>query len=113
MVKNRKDIADGFNNYFVKVGPKLAQGIQKVIPHIVNPPHMCNNSFKNGVFPGRMKIAKVIPHVFTNHRHISLLPLFKKILEKLYNTRLYVVFDFICKRCYNHKSISNQHSAVF
>ena len=21
-----------------------------------------------------------------------------------------VVFDFICKRCYNHKSISNQHS---
>ena len=20
------------------------------------------------------------------------------------------MFDFICKRCYNHKSISNQHS---
>ena len=32
--------------------------IKKVIPHIVNPPHMCSNSFKNGVFPDRMKIRK-------------------------------------------------------
>ena len=28
MVKNRKDIADGFNKYLVNVGPKLAKGIK-------------------------------------------------------------------------------------
>ena len=68
--------------------------IKKVIPHIVKP-HICNNSFKNCVFPDRMKIAKVIPlfksndnHFFTNYIPISLLLQFSKILEKLYNTRL-------------------------
>ena len=36
--------------------------IKKFIPHIVKPlTHICNNSFKNGVFPDSMKIAKVIP----------------------------------------------------
>ena len=44
-----------------------------------------------------MKIAKVIPifnsgekDVFTNYIHISLLPQFSKILEKLYSDRLYI-----------------------
>ena len=70
--------------------------IKHVISHIVKPlTHICNISFKNGTFPDQMKVAKVIPifkrndkHVFTNYRHISLLPQFSKILEKPFNVRL-------------------------
>ena len=52
-------------------------------------------SFRTGVFPSRMKIAKVIPMFksgtktdVTNYRPISLLPQFSKILEKLFLTRI-------------------------
>ena len=48
-----------------------------------------------GIFPERMKIAKVIPifksgkkDYFTNYRPVSLIPQFSKILEKLFNNRL-------------------------
>ena len=70
--------------------------LKKVISKIVKPfAHICNVSFQTGVFPNKMKIAKVIPlyksgekNIFTNYRPISLLPQFSKILEKLYNNRL-------------------------
>ena len=36
--------------------------IKQVIYHIIKPfTHLCNNSFENGVFPSKMKIAKVVP----------------------------------------------------
>ena len=57
--------------------------------------HIFNLSFESGVFPGAMKIAKVIPlfkggdaEDFSNYRPVSLLSQFSKILEKLYNNRL-------------------------
>jgi hypothetical protein len=70
--------------------------IKQIIYYIVKPfAHICNSSFINGVFPNKMKIAKVIPifkkednSLFTNYRPISLLPQFSKILEKLFNNRL-------------------------
>ena len=56
--------------------------------------HIANISFEMGIFPDRMKIAKVIPifksglqDSFTNYRPVSLLPQFLKILEKLFNNR--------------------------
>ena len=57
--------------------------------------HIANISFEMGIFPDRMKIAKVIP-IFksglkdssTNYRPVSLLPQFSKISEKLFNNRL-------------------------
>ena len=113
------DVVDGFNEFFVNVGPKLAQEIKhtlpekscadyiernpnsfnlgtvekkeimeivnkckdktsadwndidmhlvkKVIDGIADPlTHICNTSFKTGIFPEKMKIAKVVP-VFKN-----------------------------------------------
>ena len=36
--------------------------VKKIIPHIVKPlAHICNSSLMNGIFPDRMKIARVIP----------------------------------------------------
>ena len=52
--------------------------------------HICNNSFKTGVFPSTMKIAKIKP-IFKsgaktngNYRPISLLPQLNNFLEKLF-----------------------------
>ena len=68
--------------------------LKNVISKIVKPfAHTCNVSFQTGVFPNKIKIAKVIPiytsaekHVFTNYRRISLLPQFSKILENYITT---------------------------
>ena len=57
--------------------------------------HIFNLSIKEGIFPKKMKLAKVIP-IFKegsklcveNYRPISLLPVFSKILERLIYTRL-------------------------
>ena len=65
--------------------------VKHIITSIVKPlTHIVNTSFKTGVFPDILKIAKVIP-VFKsgiNYRPISLLPQFSKILETLFNSRL-------------------------
>ena len=51
--------------------------------------YICNLSFQSGIFPDKIKIAKVIPlfksgddSTFNNYRPVSLLPQFSKILEK-------------------------------
>ena len=148
-ISNMNDVVDGFNEFFVNVGPKLAQEIKntlpekscadyiernpnsinlgtvekkeimkivnnckdktsadwndidmhlvkKVIDGIADPlTHICNTSFKTGIFPEKMKTAKVIPiykagdkQIFTNYRPVSLLSQFSKILEKVFVSRL-------------------------
>ena len=70
--------------------------VKSIIEYILQPfTYICNLSFQTGMFPSKMKIAKVIPiykngerHQFTNYRPISLLPQFSKILEKLFVNRL-------------------------
>jgi len=158
-ITNHRDIAEGFNNFFVNVGPNLASKIKppknglrnninsqsfpngvdileslflkpvtedellrtvnkckskrscgnddinmyivkSVISSVLTPLlHICNLSFTSGIFPDKMKTAKVLPFfkaneesVFSNYRPVSLLPQFSKILEKLFNNRL---IDFI------------------
>ena len=66
------------------------QFIKKIISNVVKPlSFICNKSFETGVFPEKMKMAKIIPlytagakYKFTNYRPVSLLPQFSKILEK-------------------------------
>ena len=70
--------------------------VKRVIKEIVQPlTYICNLSFSTGVFPDKMKIAKVIPLFksgaddnFSNYRPVSLLPQLSKILEKLFNNRM-------------------------
>ena len=59
-----------------------------------------NKAFSNGLFPDKLKFAKVIPTPkkdFTqncnNYRLISLLSVLSKIFEKLMHTRLYKFLD--------------------
>jgi len=155
-ISEKNEIANAFNNFFVNVGPKLANEIvqsnnakefkeihiknnlnslfiesvsereimnivlsfktkkttdesdidmvlvKDIIDCIVSPlTYICNQSFSTGIFPSKMKTAKVIPifkngdkQQFTNYRPISILSQFSKILEKLFVKRL---DDFIAK----------------
>jgi len=71
--------------------------IKDVMTFVVKPlTYIFNLSLQIGIFPDSMKIAKVIPifkngdtHSFSNYRPISLLSQFSKILEKLFEIRLY------------------------
>ena len=58
-----------------------------------------NQSLKNGVFPNKLKIAKVIPiykkddqHDFNNYRPISLLPSISKVFERIVHMQLFQYF---------------------
>ena len=80
-------------------GPDLipAKVIKVCADQIVEPlTTIINSSFQTGVFPSKLKIAKVIPifkkkdrHTVGNYRPISLLSIFGKVLEKLMHHRLY------------------------
>lgn len=87
--KSKSKMSTDSDDLDMKTLKWVIEGISKPLTYI------CNLSFKTGIFPTGMKIAKVIPlfkhgdkHHFTNYRPISLLPQFSKILEKLFDTRL-------------------------
>ena len=70
---------------------------------------IANSSFLEGVFPDKLKFAKVTPIYKSksklecgNYRPISILPIFSKILEKLMNSRL-VKFLGINDIIYKHQ----------
>ena len=81
------------------VGPhSIPVKLLKILrPHISNIiTKLVNQSFVQGVFPSKLKIAKVIavfkkgdPELPSNYRPISLLPVFSKVYEKLIHKRLY------------------------
>ncbi len=69
--------------------------------HIISP-HLAfhfNTLMQNGLFPQKLKLAKVTPifkkgneELIENYRPISILPIFGKIFEKIIYTRLYSFF---------------------
>ena len=81
------------------VGPNsIPIKLLKIIGSSVSPflALLVNQSFQSGIFPDKLKIAKVIslfkkgnPESPSNYRPISLLPIFSKIFEKLMYRRLY------------------------
>jgi len=84
---------------------KKSPGVDDISPRIVTTVaniiidpllHIYNLSFTSGIFPEKLKMAKIIPlykkneHFLPgNYRPISLLSIFSKILEKLMQKRLY------------------------
>ena len=62
--------------------------------------HICNISMSSGIFPDKMKVAKVIPvfkngnpKLYSNYRPISVLSCFSKILERLIYNRVITFLD--------------------
>jgi len=69
--------------------------VKRTIDCIIKPmTFICNLSIQSGVFPEKMKVAKVVPlfkngdvHHFNNYRPVSLLSQFSKILEKWFSQK--------------------------
>ena len=77
-----------------------ARFLKKILA-IITPPltHIVNQSLCTGIFPDRLKIAKVIPlfkkgdqHVLDNYRPISLLLVISKVFEKIVYNQLFNYF---------------------
>lgn len=70
--------------------------IKKCVKNITSPlTALVNDSFQSGIFPKALKKAKVVPifkkddpHILSNYRPISILPVFSKIYEKLFLLQL-------------------------
>ena len=85
------------------VGPhSIPVKLLKILgPHISNSfTKLINQSFAQGIFPCKLKIAKIIalfkkgdPELPSNYRPISILPLFSKLYEKVMHKRLYSYFS--------------------
>jgi len=85
--------------------PKCSSGTDNISPKLVKQTalqiaeplsHIINISFRSGIVPSEMKIAKVLPfykkddpYQLKNYRPISLLPSFSKVLERAMYNRLY------------------------
>ena len=78
---------------------ELKPVIMKNVKHCIAKPltHICNLSFKTGVFPQQMKTANVVPiyksgdeNMFSNYRPMSVLPVFPKLIERLMYNRLFI-----------------------
>lgn len=75
--------------------------VKKIKPALIVPfTIIINQILKTGIFPQKMKIAKVVPifkngdeHLFTNYRPISLLPALSKVIEKIIFNQLFSYFE--------------------
>ena len=83
----------GYDNINVNVIKKIYEELKTSLMQIFNP------SLSTGIFPDKIKIAKVSPifkngekDLLTNYRPISVLPCFSKILERIMYDRLYSYF---------------------
>lgn len=98
--------------------------IKKCQDEVIKPlQHIFTNSFKQGTFPDRLKIAKVTPifktgdkKLLTNYRPISVLSCFSKISEKLMYNRLYDYLEtnkLLFKNQYGfRKGYSTEHAIL-
>ena len=109
------------------LGPNsIPMRILKILSPLIFTPlsHIINESFQSGIFPEKMKLAKVIPLfkkgcslTVSNYRPISLLSVFSKITEKIMYQRLYnfltkyeilynLQFGFRASHSINHALVS-------
>ena len=89
MGESLNDVAAGCDDLPGKVIKKIINLIKTPITHIFN----C--SLSTGIFPDKLKIAKVTPiykkgnkEMFSNYRPISVLPVISKLLEKIVYNKL-------------------------
>ena len=83
----------GHDGISTKLLKRISQSISTVLTLIIN------QSLFSGIFPDKLKIAKIIPlykkgdsHVLDNYRPISLLPALSKVFERVVFKQLYAYF---------------------
>jgi hypothetical protein len=100
-----KDVTEAINDLKPKSScgsDNLSNKLVKLMKDIIVKPLtiIINQSLHNGIFPQKMKIAKVLPlhkknenYLFDNYRPVSLLPSLSKLLEKIMHKQLFHYFD--------------------
>ena len=85
--------SSGHDNISTRLLKDLAPYIASTLTLIIN------QSLSVGIFPDRLKIAKILPlykkgdrHIIDNYRPISLLPSLSKVFEKIVFKQLYDYF---------------------
>ena len=83
----------GFDNLSTNLLKKISLSISSILSTTIN------QSLSTGIFPEKLKIAKVLPlfkkgkdNIFDNYRPISLLPAISKVFEKIVFKQLYDYF---------------------
>ena len=94
IISEIKNVSPGYDELPASVLKKCSNLLVTPITHI------CNLSMFSGIFPSKLKVAKVIPvykkgkrNDFNNYRPISMLPVISKIVEELVYKRLYRYLD--------------------
>ena len=119
-IKNTVNIIDGLktksscghDGLSVKILKQIKYELSSSITLIIN------QSLNTGIFPERLKIAKVIPiykkddnaKMFENYRPISILPAISKILEKTIFNQLHDYFQDNKLYCKNQYGFRRNHS---
>ena len=100
---------------------QISSSFIKHVIHNISIPlaSIINKSLESGKVPHTFKLAKVIPiykkkehNLFSNHRPISLLPSFSKILEKVVHYRVYKFLDKHNIFCPSQYGFRQNHSTV-
>ena len=95
VINSLKNASPGPDEFPAFVGKECLDSIIEPLTHLIN------ISFRSGVFPSELKLAKVVP-IFksgdsssvNNYRPISVLSFFSKVFERVVYNR---VLDFLCK----------------
>ena len=89
IIENLKESSCGWD----ELRPRIMKFIKQSVKIPLN--HISNLSFQTGVFPAELKIANVVPifksgdeTIFTNHKPVSVVPVFSNFLERLVYNRL-------------------------
>ena len=100
--RNRKTGIRGYDEISAKI---VKSSINAIVSPLCN---IFNSSLEKGIFPNALKIAKVIPiykngskNMLNNHRPISILSIFSKILEK-------IVYDKLTSFIEKHNILHNK-----
>ena len=97
-----KEIINKLKNKSTSGWDKLSNKLLKLIKDDIAEPLtvIINQTFSSGVFPHKLKIAKVIPvhkngdsHTFNNYRPISILPSVSKVFERVMHNQLHKYFS--------------------
>ena len=95
--KSIKELKGKSSSGHDNISTRLLKDISPVIVSILT--HIIKQSLNTGIFPQRLKIAKVVPlfkkgdpYVIDNYRPISLLPSLSKVFEKIVFKELYDYF---------------------
>ena len=125
---SQKELNDAFKLIDVNKSPGYDEITGKVVKAVSNEirnplMYIFNLSFKTGIFPDKMKIARIIPlfksedsSSVNNYRPISILPVFSKFLERIIYNRIYTYIksnNLLYQRQYGfQKNHSTDHAII-